>query len=173
MALETSPDAYFPATLSLISLHARSLYNSFFGADDSLKSLTLFGTPPGEAPKFIPPVHGWSAGRAWRDIQRRWGYDPGPEMVPIVVEVVIPIVEPPGIVGGGVPVPVPGDNPMPVHQDMADAQRALEGNDDPMYARRAAGGLREEDEEDDYFNMEGDGDLTGTLAIVALCIILG
>lgn len=174
MALETSQDAYFPATLSLISLHARSVYNSLFGTNDDLKSLSIFGSTPVDG-KHAPQVQGWSAGHAWRDIQRRWGYDPGPEIAPVVAAPVVAGGIIPGVAGqgDGVAAPAPAGNegltPAERNQELLQAQRALEGNDDPMYARRRVG---EEEEEDDYFFMDGEGDLTGTLAIVALCMIL-
>lgn len=174
MALETSPDAYFPSTLSLISLHARSVYHSLFGTNDNLKSLSIFGPTPTDG-KHVPQVQGWSVGHAWRDIQRRWGYDPGPEIAPVVAAPAAGGVVPGVAAQGGVAAPAAGAGgndhltPAERNQELLEAQRALEGNDDPMYARRRVG---EEEEEDDYFFMDGDGDLTGTLAIVALCMIL-
>ena len=77
LALETSADAYLPATLSLISLYSRSLYNAVFGTDEDLKSLSLFSSPPLD--ENATPAQSWSLGRAWRETQRRWGLDPGPE----------------------------------------------------------------------------------------------
>lgn len=144
MALETSADAYFPATLSLISLYARSFYHSLFGANDDLKTLSLFAPPPSE--EGVAPAQGWSLDQAWRAMQRQWGIDPGPD--------------PAGQEG------VQGGTRAERRQDLVDAQRELEGDD-------LEWGRMDEAEEEDEFGMDGDGDFSGTVAIVVLCVLLG
>jgi SEL1 protein len=166
LALETSADAYFPATLSLISLYARALYHVLFTSpDDELKALALFGNSvvpvakDGTNPFPAAPPLGqpWSFGRAWREIQRRWGIDPGPE-------VELPAGQPPVMDQRG------------AHgrrEDVAEAQRALEANENPLeWGRGRRENARLDDEEDEFY-VDGDGDLTGTLAIVALSVLLG
>jgi SEL1 protein len=157
-ALETSADAYFPATLSLISLYARAAYHAIFTSpDDELKALSLFGNVVGGGGGQEELGASWSFGRAWREIQRRWGVDVPPEQV----------------------------NQMPVvdnrdqhgeewaPEDLHEAQRQLEGNDDAMdWAGRRTGGRMVDDDDEDFF-LDGEGDLGGTVAIVALCVILG
>ena len=159
--METSADAYLPATLSLISLYARSLYNAVFGTDEDLKSLSLFSSPPLD--DQTTPAQSWSLGRAWRETQRRWGLDPGPEGAAN------------GDVGGG---EIAEDAYAAAERagEIADAQRALEANYDGVeWTRRAREGVREGEDEDgeDFMLLEGEGDITGTVAIVVLCVILG
>ncbi|KAI5479884.1 ubiquitin-protein ligase Sel1/Ubx2 [Pseudohyphozyma bogoriensis] len=155
MALETSLDAYLPATLSLVSLYARSFYNALFGTDKDLKSLSLFARPEDvDINAAATPVQAWSLGRAWRETQRRWGIDPGPEAGADAEEVVH----------------VEGREMR--EAELAEAQRALADDDPVEWARRAGRNLDDEDA-DDFFLGEQDGDFTGTLAIVVLCAILG
>lgn len=154
-ALETSSDsAYFPATLSLVGLYARALYHVIFTpTDDSLKALSLFG----DAVSFqnddgTPPS--WSLGRVWREIQRRWGLDVGPEEAFEGRE---------RAQGGG----ANGQNA---------EQRVIDGGDEQAERRERE---RERDrkrvgEEDDEFDFmwDAEGDFGGTVAIVSLCVIL-
>ncbi|KAM0753405.1 HCP-like protein [Meredithblackwellia eburnea MCA 4105] len=189
LALETSSDAYLPATLSLMSLYVRSLYNTIFGTDEDLKSLSLFSSPPiddqngGTSAGTGNGQGGWSLGKAWRETQRRWGLDPGPGGDGAVGEVdeVVTGGGPGGANGegggGGGPGGATDDGFSGYRgEDVAEAQRALEAQDDGMeWARRARefGAARDEDEEpEDFMLLEGEGDLTGTVAIVVLCIIL-
>lgn len=173
MALETSLDAYLPATLSLISLYARSAYNAILGADDDLKSLSLFARPPltedpERAQLNTPPPPGgsvqpWSFNRAWREIQRRWGLDPGPQALG-AAEAAEGEVAP----GGGQRTDAARE------LELAEAQRALEGNGDQgEWGRRGREGGMDEEDDDEFWILEGDGDFTGTVAIVLLCGILG
>jgi SEL1 protein len=154
MALETSADAYLPATLSLISLHVRSLYHTLFGSTEEQQKLSLFSNPPGvEKPPVVQTP--WGVGRAWREIQRRWGYDPGPE---------------PGV--EGVEDGRRGEEVNGGQRDVKASQRELEGNEEPREWRRHGENGRVGEEEEDEFFLEGEGDLTGTVAIVALCMLL-
>lgn len=162
MALETSSDAYFPSTLSLVSLYARALYHALFkSGDDELHALSLFAKDPdvdGIGAGFAE--HGvWSFGRAWRDIQRHWGLDPGPEpeVVPLQQERAA------GGTGAG--------------EAARDAQRVLEAHDEEgldwrEYQDQRGYGRAHGEEEDDEFYLEEEGDFGGTVAIVALCMIL-
>lgn len=153
MALETSRDAYFPSTLSLYFLRLRSIYHSLFGSDSSLKSLALFSSPPDAKHRILAQPQGWSIRRMWRAVQTQWGYDPGPE--PTVVP----------------PAPAPA---AAVDAGAGRQREALLANDGLDWARgqgRDRGA--EMDDEDDFYQMDGEGDLTGTVAIVALCVILG
>lgn len=162
-ALEASADAYFPVTLSLISLYARALYHVVFKSpDDELKAQSLFGNFLGGAKEENSAApSAWSFGRAWREIQRRWGVDLPPEEVNAM--------------------PVVDNRERGQEQgqeqweagELADQQRQLEANGDPMeWGTRGLGGRVGEDEDDDFF-LDGEGDLGGTVAIVGLCVILG
>ncbi|GAA5916071.1 hypothetical protein JCM6882_008305 [Rhodosporidiobolus microsporus] len=175
MAYETSADAYFPSTLSLISLYSRALYHVLLGSgDDELNALALFGKDPDPDAVHEDYSHHniWTFGRAWRDIQRSWGIDPGPD--PEVVLYHQP--EQDGAAhrdGGGDDQP---QQPPQQRRAVAAAQRALEGNEDPLewqhYQDRGYGQGRVGEEEDDEFYLEDEGDFGGTVAIVALCMIL-
>lgn len=169
-ALEASADAYFPVTLSLISLYSRALYHIIFKSpDDELKALSLFGNFLGGAQEEEDTVasSSWSFGRAWREIQRRWGVDVPPEEVNAM-----PVVGNRDQAGqqqqqGEAPVEQWGA------EELQEQQRQLEANGDPMeWGTRGLGGRVGEDEDDDFF-LDGEGDLGGTVAIVALCVILG
>lgn len=152
-ALETSLDAYFPVTLALVSLHLRSLYHTLFipTSPTSPKPLSLFkflnAAPLDalEAPKSaVKVLKSWSSfGRAWREIQRRWGFDPGQEEMYVD--------------DGG-------------EGERIEVQRALEGNEElPVDWGRRDG----EGEGDEYFDFDGDGgDIKSTLAIISLCLLL-
>lgn len=164
MALETSSDAYFPSTLSLVSLYARALYHALFkSGDDELHALSLFAKDPdvdGIGAGFAE--HGvWSFGRAWRDIQRNWGIDPGPEPE------VVPLQQ--GRVGGAAAANAAGEAGR-------DAQRAIEAHDEGLdwreYQDQRGFGRGHGEDEDDEFYLEDEGDFGGTVAIVALCMLL-
>ncbi|BGP04904.1 ERAD-associated protein [Rhodotorula toruloides] len=166
IALETSTDAYFPSTLSLVSLYARALYHALFkSGDDELHALSLFAKDPdvdGIGAGFAE--HGvWSFGRAWRDIQRNWGIDPGPEPE------VVPLQQ--GRVGG-----VAGGAANAAGEAGRDAQRALEAHDEGLdwreYQDQRGFGRGHGEDEDDEFYLEDEGDFGGTVAIVALCMLL-
>ncbi|GAA6059101.1 hypothetical protein JCM10212_002072 [Sporobolomyces blumeae] len=157
-ALETSPNAYFPSTLSLISLYARALYHVVFSPSDEMNALSLFGRDPDplsaeqEANGFVPQGN-WGFGRAWRDVQRSWGIDPGPE----------PEVVPLRPAAGG------GGNQADVRARQGtddEMRRELEGGETWEYQRRVG------EDEDDEFYVEDDGDFGGTVAIIALCMLL-
>ena len=160
-ALETSLDAYLPVTLALMSLHFRSLYHSLFipATPDSPKPLSLFSSPSSPAISSSKSSsdsqtssgklsNAWSSvGRVWRDIQRRWGFG-----------------EVEGVGGQG------GERNTAA--DRAETQRALEGDDDLATDWRRN---REDDaeEDDEFYDFEGEeGDLTSTLAIISLCLLL-
>lgn len=133
----------------------------------------------------------WSFGRAWRDIQRSWGIDPGPEpeAMPAPPRVAAPAAGEGAArraaQDGGVAAArnrVGGDEqaPQPPQQrrDVRAAQRALEAGEDPLEWRElqdgrgyARGHGANEDEEDEFF-LEDEGDFGGTVAIVALCMLL-
>ncbi|GAA5878161.1 hypothetical protein JCM3774_004315 [Rhodotorula dairenensis] len=178
MALETSSDAFFPSTLSLIGLYARALYHAVTkSGEDELKALSLFGRDPdadGVGAGFAE--HGvWTFARAWRDIQRNWGVDPGPEpdalRLPAEDAAVAEGVA--AEVGAG---PDGAAGPRNGGGQQAEARRAarraLEGDEDPMewegYRTRGGGGDGDEDE----FYLEDEGDFGGTVAIVALSMLL-
>lgn len=166
MALETSGDAFFPSSLALVGLYGRALWHAVTkSGDDELKALSLFGRDPdldGIGAGFAE--HGlWNFGRAWRDIQRSWGVDPGPD----------PEVLPAHGAEQAEGAPADGAAQGAAHRERADvraAQRALEGAEDPMewegYRGRGRGGEGDEEE------MEDDGDFGGTVAIVALSMLL-
>ncbi|GAA6051264.1 hypothetical protein JCM3770_006785 [Rhodotorula araucariae] len=202
-AYDTSADAALPATLSLIGLYARALYHAVLkpgGGVDALNALSLFGKEPdpdGVAAGYAE--HGlWGFGRAWRDIQRIWGIDPGPE--PEAIAPPPPPRAPGGqdrggreardgsgaarepeaqyerLGGGG------GAGEQQQQQqrraDVRAAQRALEGAEDPLEWREyqdgrgfARHGADEADDDDEFF-LEDEGDFGGTVAIVALCMLL-
>ncbi|GAA5831897.1 hypothetical protein JCM11251_003924 [Rhodosporidiobolus azoricus] len=178
MAFETSVDAYFPSTLSLVSLYSRALYHVLFGsAEDELNALSLFGKDPN--PDNTEQAYGhqnvWTLGRAWRDIQRNWGIDPGPDP-----EAVPPLnqhqPEQHGHGGEQNFQQQQHQQPQQRGRGVAAAQRALEGNEDPLdwqhYQDRGYGQGRVGEEEEDEFYLEDEGDFGGTVAIVALCMIL-
>lgn len=164
MALETSTDAFFPSTLSLIGLYARALYHAITkSGDDELRALSLFGRDPdpdGVGAGFAE--HGmWNFGRAWRDIQRNWGINPGPEPDAIQAHGQDPAAAEAGAgegAGGA--------------SERA-TRRALAGEEDPMEweGYRTRGNARGEGEEDEFY-LEEEGDFGGTVAIVALSMLL-
>ncbi|GAA5849904.1 hypothetical protein JCM8547_000949 [Rhodosporidiobolus lusitaniae] len=179
MALETSHDAYLPSTLSLISLYSRALYHVLFGSssssEDEFHALSLFGKDPTvEAQERSASSYAlWSFGRAWRDIQRSWGIDPGPE--PGVVAEGRPAQQ-----GGGAGEQLP-HGAVEAEGGRADhaetARRALEGHvgegGEWDYDGGGGGGYgRNGGDEEDEFYMDDEGDFGGTVAIVALCMIL-
>ncbi|BGP21780.1 ubiquitin-protein ligase Sel1/Ubx2 [Rhodotorula toruloides] len=166
MALETSHDAYFPSTLSLISLYARALYHALFkSGDDELHALSLFAKEAdvdGIGAGFAE--HGvWSFGRAWRDIQRNWGVDPGPEPEVVPLQQVR--------AGGGA-----AGAAAAAGGAGRDAQRAIEAHEEGLdwreYQDQRGFGRGHREEEDDEFYLEDEGDFGGTVAIVALCMLL-
>lgn len=185
-ALETSPSAYFPSTLSLISLYTRALYHVLFSPSSSsqeLNALSLFGKDPASSSddddgnnmnkekRGFVPQGGWGFGRAWRDIQRSWGIDPGPEPE------VVPL--------GGTSSTTGGNNVNPEAQNHAGVVRA-DGGREPWETaqqeailnshnnKRPPRRVGEEEEEDEFYigGDEDDGDLGGTVAIIALCMLL-
>ncbi|GAA5872577.1 hypothetical protein JCM16303_004569 [Sporobolomyces ruberrimus] len=169
-ALETSPNAYFPSKLSLISLYARALYHVVFSPSDEMNALSLFGRDPvdplaeEQAANGFVPQGGWGFGRAWRDIQRSWGIDPGPEPE------VIPLRQPP--TNGG------GNGQAPAGNGGAD-ERGLgqDGREPWEYAQedvkvRQQQQRRVGEDEDDEFFIDDEGDFAGTVAIIALCMLL-
>ncbi|GAA5955010.1 hypothetical protein JCM21900_002759 [Sporobolomyces salmonicolor] len=170
-ALEVSSDAYFPVTLSLLSLYARALYHGLFHSpDDELNALALFGRDPNPDQVAAQAAGyagqgGWTMGRAWRDIQRNWGVDPGPEpeVLPLHQQ---PHGAPPGGEGAGAP----------AENDLRAERRELEAGDPPLewdhYGQHRAGGHAGEEGDDEFF-VEDEGDFGGTVAIVALCMLLG
>ncbi|GAA6007079.1 hypothetical protein JCM11491_001501 [Sporobolomyces phaffii] len=165
-AVETSPNALFPATLSLVSLYARAAYHAVVDhPDDKLNAWSLFGRDhalgdgdePHAAPGFVPQG-GWGFGRAWRDIQRSWGIDPGrePEVVPARPAAgAAPAVDPEQRRGGGEPWEY-------AQEDAAVTKRG---------SRRVGEGDGDDDD-DEFFVDEDEGDFGGTVAIVALCMLL-
>ncbi|GAA5896688.1 ubiquitin ligase complex subunit HRD3 [Sporobolomyces salmoneus] len=166
-ALDTSPNAYFPTTLSLISLYARALYHVLFSPSDEMNALSLFGRDPDplaeeqEAKGFVPQG-GWGFGRAWRDIQRSWGVDVGPEPE------VIPLR--PGTAGGGGQENQQGQRGQVEDRDAGDG---IEGQEPWEYAQQEAKRQRRVgEEEDDEFYIADEGDFGGTVAIIALCMLL-
>ncbi|TKA54602.1 hypothetical protein B0A53_03009 [Rhodotorula sp. CCFEE 5036] len=168
MALETSTDAFFPSTLSLIGLYARALYHAITkSGDDELRGLSLFGRDPdpdGVGAGFAQ--HGvWNFGRAWRDIQRNWGVNPGPEPEAIHVHGQDPAAAEAGADAGA------GEGAGGGSERAA--RRALEGEEDPMEweGYRTRGNARAEGEEDEFY-LEDEGDFGGTVAIVALSMLL-
>ncbi|BGP12880.1 hypothetical protein JCM10213_005166 [Rhodosporidiobolus nylandii] len=175
MALETSPDAYLPSALSLVSLYSRALYHALFSSgDDEAHALSLFGKDPhldGEHAQSQVAQHSfWSPGRAWRDVQRQWGIDPGPEPE------VVPRHHAPAQAGVGEGEHV--QQPQQGGDSVQAAQRALQGSEDPVewqqyqeHRRHGQQGRVGEEDEDEFY-LEDDGDLGGTVAIVALCVIL-
>ncbi|GAA5980248.1 hypothetical protein JCM10908_001587 [Rhodotorula pacifica] len=172
MALETSSDAFFPSTLSLIGLYARALYHAITkSGDDELRALSLFGRDPdpdGVGAGFAE--HGmWSFARAWRDIQRNWGVDPGPEPDALHLHGEDAIVDGVPAVGGAAGAEG-GDQ---AADGQRAARRALEGGENPVEweGYRPRGNPREGGEEDEFY-LEDEGDFGGTVAIVALSMLL-
>ncbi|GAA5897484.1 hypothetical protein JCM8208_003284 [Rhodotorula glutinis] len=197
-AYDTSSDAALPATLSLIGLYARALKHALLHPGDELNALSLFGKEPdadGVAAGYAE--HGlWSFGRAWRDVQRSWGIDPGPEPEPMPAAPAPPrAAAPPGAgnaAQGGAGAaprepaaqldrPVGDEQPQQQPQQRRDvraAQRALEGAEEPLEWREfqdgrgyGRGHAADEDEDDEFF-LDDEGDFGGTVAIVALCMLL-
>ncbi|GAA6035230.1 hypothetical protein JCM8097_006429 [Rhodosporidiobolus ruineniae] len=185
MAYETSPDAYFPSTLSLLSLYSRALYHVFFGSpEDEQNALSLFGKDPNPDDHIVDGGQYWGFGRAWRDVQRGWGIDPGPEPEAIHHQAEQ---QRQGGAGGeehgeaaaaGAAGPAARDGAgEQQRRGVAAAQRALEGHDDPLEwgnygdGRSGYGHGRAEDEDDEFY-IEDEGDFGGTVAIVALCMLL-
>ncbi|GAA5863624.1 hypothetical protein JCM1840_000083 [Sporobolomyces johnsonii] len=171
-ALEVSSDAYFPVTLSLLSLYTRALYHLLLRSpDDELNALALFGRDPDPDQVAAQAAGyaghgGWTLGRAWRDIQRNWGVDPGPEPE------VMPLRQQPHVAPqGGQDAAAP-----PTENDLRAERRELEAGDPPLewdhYGQHRAGGHAGEEGDDEFF-AEDEGDFGGTVAIVALCMLLG
>jgi SEL1 protein len=135
--------------------------------DDELRALSLFGRDPdpdGVGAGFAQ--HGvWNFGRAWRDIQRNWGVNPGPEPEAIHVHGQDPAAAEAGA-GAGAGEGAGGGSEQA-------ARRALEGEEDPMEweGYRSRGNARAEGEEDEFY-LEDEGDFGGTVAIVALSMLL-
>ena len=133
-----------------------------------MNALSLFGKDPDplaeeqEAKGFVPQG-GWGFGRAWRDIQRSWGVDPGPEPE------VIPL-------RPGVAAPGAGEEGHEIHGrngDLRPGHAADEGQEPWEYAQHEAKRPRRVGEdEDDEFYIADEGDLGGTVAIIALCMLL-
>ncbi|GAA5994789.1 ubiquitin ligase complex subunit HRD3 [Rhodotorula paludigena] len=183
LAYDTSLDAGFPTTLSLIGLYARALYHAVFvGGDDELNALSLFGRDPDpDAVAGGGEQYGslWSFRRMWRDIQRNWGYDPGPEPEAVPLHQEHEGQEPTvGEAGRAVERLGGGGGAEAGQQDMRAAQRAFEEAerfDDWREYHDGRGGLGRRhdggDEDDEYWGDE-EGDFGGTVAIVMLCMIL-
>ncbi|KDE09601.1 hypothetical protein MVLG_00009 [Microbotryum lychnidis-dioicae p1A1 Lamole] len=185
MALENSYDAYFPSVLSLLSLYARAAYDAFFvdASEDETKAKALFATDPPTSivGSSITANRAWSFSQAWRDIQQRWGFEPTPQPAQQGAGgAAAPAAGGDAAAAGGqqvlgaaqvgqqvAPAPAAGT---PAHNDLTDAQRALEANEEPADWRR---GVRNENQGEDDFFIDGDDDLTGTIAIVGLCVLLG
>lgn len=176
MALETSLDAYFPSTLSLIGLYGRALYHVLFhSGEDELNALSLFGKDPGvssDTHDNSPASYSvWSFGRAWRDIQRHWGIDPGPEPELVAVH---PPQNAQNAQQGQEQAGDGGHVEQP--RDVAAARNALEGNEDAtewtQWQEQRGYGRRDGEEEEDEFFLDDEGDFGGTIAIVGLCTIL-
>lgn len=154
LALTTSADAYLPVKLSLISLWTRSLYHQIFAATDDLKTLSLFSKPvppPSPFPDTTsstvppPPQNSWSFGRAWREMKRRWGVILSGEGLEDELD------EQQGTNAGR----------------REESERAME---DPTleWARRGRDEGRDGDDEDEFWLPDDEGELGGTLAIIAL-----
>ncbi|SCV68301.1 BQ2448_422 [Microbotryum intermedium] len=184
MALENSYDAYFPSILSLLSLYTRAAYDAFFvdANEDDTKAKALFATDP---PTTVVGSssnanHAWSFGQAWRDIQQRWGFEPTPQPAQQGAGAAAPAAGGDAVTAGGQQAPRAAQAGQQAAQapaaggaardDLTDAQRALEANEDPTDWRR---GIRNEEQGDNDFFIDDDDDLTGTIAIVGLCVLLG
>ncbi|GAA5988858.1 hypothetical protein JCM11641_005045 [Rhodosporidiobolus odoratus] len=176
MALEISLDAYLPTTLSLVSLYSRALYHALFSSgEDEAHALSLFGKDADPNAPLHPHAYpSWTFGRAWRDIQRNWGIDPGPE--PEVVPIPPQQPQPDAAGRGATQDATPAQPVQEPNQAVQPAQRALEGNEDPVdwqhYQDGRGYGQGRVGEEEDEFYVEEEGDFGGTVAIVALCMIL-
>ncbi|KAK4058132.1 ERAD-associated protein [Microbotryomycetes sp. JL221] len=169
-ALETSADAYFPASLSLVSLYIRALYHAVTASPgDDVKAVSLLSDLV--APRTAEEnVAGWGFARMWRDIQRRWGVELPPETQFEQQQL-----------EQHYKAKTQAHQRQQRKQEAraeADTRRheehqALDAvNDDGWRAARRANGLDDEEEEDFYFG-DGDGDFGGTVAIVGLCCLLG
>ena len=157
MALETSTDAFFPSTLSLIGLYARALYHAITkSGDDEFRALSLFGRDP--------DPDGVGAGFAQHGVWN-WGVNPGPEPEAIHVHGQDPAAAEAGADAGA------GEGAGGGSERAA--RRALEGEEDPMEWEdyRTRGNARAEGEEDEFY-LEDEGDFGGTVAIVALSMLL-
>jgi SEL1 protein len=175
-ALEINPEAYLPVTLSLIKLHLRSLFNSFVGGSE-MQSLSIFPTgTTGEGGEMgsSSSSSGGGDGSLWQSLMRvrdevagRWPIGGGGG----------------DALEGGGDGNDGGGRRYYEHEDvarqnqLAEAQRALEGDDDPVEWARAA---RERDRE----TVRGEGDegedqlwseddLLETLVLIGLCLAFG
>ena len=165
LALETSLEAYLPATLSLMGLYARSLYHTISGKDEELKLLSLFNGPAAASPAELlaaqaPTINAWSIDRTWRAVQRQWGVDPGPD----------PAVARAGAGGAKDAGARAQEQVREVKGKMEEVRRRF---DEERGDEWGGQGGRERREGEDEFDFEGEGDLGGTVAIVMLCIFLG
>ncbi|GAA5922215.1 ubiquitin ligase complex subunit HRD3 [Sporobolomyces koalae] len=167
-ALETSPNAYFPSSLSLISLYLRAMYHVVFSPSDEMNALSVFGKDPDplspdqeQQQHGFVPQGGWGFGRAWRDIQRSWGFEPGPEPEPVAYHQ--------GTVPGKAAAE-PAAGKIAKRASVEGEQQQFEYGQDQVTRSRSRPGAGE-DEEDEFY-IEDEGDFGGTVAIIALCMIL-
>lgn len=171
-----------------MGLYARALYDIVFQpSKDNSEALSLFSdvvsfpssqhdTVDGESvAKTTPPASpppSWTASRVWREIQRRWGYDV-PEDQEDAIRAEAAAAAAAQQAGAG-------------QRERAD-QRVINAagdkfewqhGDDGFSAsdrrKRDRGRVGEEDEDEDEYDflLDGEGDFGGTVAIVALCVIL-
>lgn len=184
LAFETSNDAYFPVFLSLVKLHCRSLYDALTGG--GISSLSFFDSPlaPGgvgsaeEAAEEHARQLEEGAERLKRDIKQSWWlkrFFGGDEQAnPQARQQVA------GAAG----------QPQNAQNALAEAQRALQGDDDPVrWAREAQAREQEAAEMEaegfgpgDYFDAEGPNGArfgvtgldegTETILLVGLCVFI-
>lgn len=177
LAYETNSEAYLPVLLSLIKLHVRSIYEAVSGGD--AKAITLrnpFGSGPVKEGEEIAPQQEARA-KLYRMANHflRLRFRKG------LAELFNPSgQEPQEDVEATAPAQTDRANP---GGQIAQAQRALEDNTDPVrWARDAQERERdmarnEQGEDEDYLEMLGgrtqESDLLESVAIIALCLAVG
>lgn len=134
-----------------------------------MNALSIFGRDPvdplaeEQAANGFVPQGGWGFGRAWRDIQRSWGIDPGPEPE------VIPLRQPTTSGGGNGQAPAAnGGDERGIGQD---GREPWEYAQEDVKVRQQQQRRVGEDEDDEFF-IDDEGDFAGTVAIIALCMLL-
>jgi SEL1 protein len=157
-ALETNAEAYLPVFLSLLKLHARSVYYALKGGD--MKSITV--QSPFAAKTVNEEGQIVTSGQRWRTVL---GHLVHFRFHQAIAE----------LLGGGLPRELPNQEGK-TEETLQDSQRALAGEDDPIrWAReqqeRELNQANDEDEEYlDSFGQASDSDLLESVAIVALCL---
>jgi SEL1 protein len=158
-ALETNAEAYLPVFLSLLKLHARSVYHALKGGD--MKSITV--QSPFSARTTGEDAHEASTAQRWAAATNHLVHFRFHQAVAEIV----------GALPASEPSAAQDQKPEATLQD---AQRALSEDGDPVrWAReqQEREALQVDGEEEEYLEslgQSGDGDLLESVAIVALCL---